>query len=448
MGRFFYSRFTRLDIFNVKYGLFVFAMFLAFINPVHAETIPATSGYKTNTTQVAPSRTATGATIADTCQNAWTLIQAQFQAVWEYSEYRGVYQTNYCGFATNSIGDTVAFTTTVSSAYVCPSGYDLSDSQCTREDCVLPLTRQLDGTCATPPCDDGSQRGSDGQCCGYAGTDMQWCSVTSAQDTNCQGATAKGCGVRCAKVTFAGCAPNSVCLFPRLALGELCKTNGLAGMSPGTNGPLSDEEIVDIKKAVATPTEAKTPAGCLASGQSYFTSGTGVTTCIGASPSTPVVSTTKQTETVKTTDANGVESTGTTETTKQTVDDGTAQGTSIQTVKKDAAGNVTESKTTTTESPKELTECQKNPDLLSCAKLGTVDAPADSDPLPTQEVGPNMISMVAMTGNNSCPAPIALPKGMFLSWMPICDAAGWLKPLILAFAWLAAGYFVIGSKME
>ena len=87
-------------------------------------------------------------------------------------------------------------------------------------------------------------------------------------------------------------------------------------------------------------------------------------------------------------------------------------------------------------------ECVTNPERVGCAKLGGV---SDEGPLTSVDSGLTTLTPVVLTTNASCPANISLPKGVVVSWAPICDVAGWLKPLILAFAWLSAGLIVVGG---
>lgn len=85
--------------------------------------------------------------------------------------------------------------------------------------------------------------------------------------------------------------------------------------------------------------------------------------------------------------------------------------------------------------------CKDNPDSIQCMKAGEV---GEEGALTESSRGVQSITATPLTTNATCPAPIALPVGE-ISWTPICNAAEWLKPLILAFAWLSAGLIVIGG---
>ena len=85
--------------------------------------------------------------------------------------------------------------------------------------------------------------------------------------------------------------------------------------------------------------------------------------------------------------------------------------------------------------------CKENPNAVSCLSAGEV---SEEGALTEQAAGVSSITLVSIASNETCPSPITLPVGQ-ISWQPICDAASWLKPLILAFAWLAAGLIVLGK---
>jgi hypothetical protein len=92
-------------------------------------------------------------------------------------------------------------------------------------------------------------------------------------------------------------------------------------------------------------------------------------------------------------------------------------------------------------------DCNLNPELIMCSKWGT--APT-AEKLTLKEV-PITIDNKSL-GAGTCPAPksINLSGGqtMSLSYQPECDFATKIKPIILAFAWLTAGFIVIGGAKE
>jgi hypothetical protein len=92
-------------------------------------------------------------------------------------------------------------------------------------------------------------------------------------------------------------------------------------------------------------------------------------------------------------------------------------------------------------------DCKATPDLIVCSKWGV--APT-AEKLPVKEV-PITIDNKSL-GAGTCPAPkvINLSGGqtMSFSYQPECDFATKIKPIILAFSWLAAGFIVIGGAKE
>jgi hypothetical protein len=92
-------------------------------------------------------------------------------------------------------------------------------------------------------------------------------------------------------------------------------------------------------------------------------------------------------------------------------------------------------------------DCNFNPELIMCSKWGTLPV---AEKLTPKEV-PITIDNKSL-GAGTCPAPkvINLSSGrtMSLSYQPECDFASKIKPIILAFSWLAAGFIVIGGAKE
>jgi hypothetical protein len=91
-------------------------------------------------------------------------------------------------------------------------------------------------------------------------------------------------------------------------------------------------------------------------------------------------------------------------------------------------------------------DCDKYPDAVGCLKVGVVPLP---DPIPTVTAQANL-SPVSL-GAGSCPAPKTIVlhfQTLSMSYQPYCDFASMLKPLVVAFAWLSAGFLVLGSVRE
>lgn len=183
----------------------------------------------------------------------------------------------------------------------------------------------------------------------------------------------------------------------------------------------------------------------------------GVTVCLNKSDTQTTTTTTSP----PVTDANGnVTSTQTTNTTDTSTGDTTETRLGTTT---SPDGTVTQTGTsTTTKSPpssfcqanptdptclKNSKFCQDNPETLGCATLGTV---TDSV-VPTVEKGISEIIPKTVGGAGACPAPVTasfMGRSISFSYDIPCQAAGMLRPLILALAWLAAGLIFIGGVKQ
>lgn len=111
----------------------------------------------------------------------------------------------------------------------------------------------------------------------------------------------------------------------------------------------------------------------------------------------------------------------------------------------DAAGSpIVDSVTSEPTPPEEQSDfCVKNPDVLACAQLGE---PEDVD-LQKITAG-TAITPVSIGGVGSCPAAKSvnyMGANLQVSFTPICTAAGWINPIVLALAWLSAGFILIGA---
>lgn len=89
-------------------------------------------------------------------------------------------------------------------------------------------------------------------------------------------------------------------------------------------------------------------------------------------------------------------------------------------------------------------QCEKYPDSLGCAKLGTPDPGAD---LPKTET-PLTFSPVDMGGNASCPAPSTIEAfgvSLALEYDSACTYASGLKPVVIAVAFITALFIIFGA---
>lgn len=90
--------------------------------------------------------------------------------------------------------------------------------------------------------------------------------------------------------------------------------------------------------------------------------------------------------------------------------------------------------------------CIDNPDRFGCMDGGT---PEDVD---LQTHTPNFtVTPVAIGGAGNCPPNptfTAAHRTWTINYAPMCDAAMWLKPLVLAMAWLSAALIIAGAVRE
>jgi len=92
----------------------------------------------------------------------------------------------------------------------------------------------------------------------------------------------------------------------------------------------------------------------------------------------------------------------------------------------------------------QLTQCDKYPDTVGCARLGSIP----DETLPTENRSIALIQPVDIGNAGQCPAPMtATVAGMTIEWSfdPLCQYANALRPLVLALAWLSAGLIFIGG---
>jgi hypothetical protein len=108
---------------------------------------------------------------------------------------------------------------------------------------------------------------------------------------------------------------------------------------------------------------------------------------------------------------------------------------------------VVDPQTGETKKPEEETDfCKQNPDSLACWK----DGEPEEQELENRNQGTAIIP-VSIGGGGSCPGDKTvsyLGAPLTISFQPICTAAGWINPIVLALAWLAAGYILIGAFRE
>lgn len=327
-------------------------------------------------------------------------------------------------------------TTTI---YSCPStgGWTLSGTSCTRPNCGADQVRNEEtGACVTACSGIQTLDPNTQQCvCPSAGTNamvggaVAYSISGSASSCFSSGATYQGCSISC--TSGAGYGGTASCTG--------CSFTGQTGTGT-TAQPVSTTQSQD----------PSTPQGCLAQGMGYITVG-GVTTCMSPStlPTTDPLQTIQQ-KTTTTTDPNNQ----TTTTTQQESTSVSSGGVQQTTTTVDPNGGTT---TTVTQAP--MTSyctdnpsdpictplqdpCKDNPDRAGCKALGT---PTDTEQLGTKSIGAQSINVVSFASGGACPAPVQLAHGATFSFQWLCDVAGMVKPLFIAFAWLSAGFILMGG---
>lgn len=293
-----------------------------------------------------------------------------------------------------------------------------------------------------PSCPAGQTRRSDGKCgvnCPAAGTPSSglganYWSIAGSSASACLSSTLSfgGCGMTCSGGSAGG----------GVVLCSSCKFTGTE--SAGSDAPASPLPPEEKQKP-------KTPEGCLSSGQGYFTSGNGTTTCIPHTdlPSDKPIETVTAPKNRRIEGPDGVTDEKVSDKEKCSVDgcvverektvtgpDGVPRTTTEISDKSSFCEQNPNAKLCTGEDD----PCKENPDRISCKNLG--DAPSEGD-ISTQDKGPLNITP-ATTSAGSCPANVNMPKGLIFEWQPMCQFATGIKPVVLGIAWISAALIVFG----
>lgn len=183
----------------------------------------------------------------------------------------------------------------------------------------------------------------------------------------------------------------------------------------------------------------------------------GVTVCLdntqtnttNTTNTAPVTNPDGSTSTTSTSTTNNVtnNTTNTTTTTTTTAPDGTVTQSTSDSTTKNSPSNFCEANPTDPTCLKNSKFCEENPETLACATLGTV---TDSV-VPTVEKGISEIIPKTVGGAGACPAPVTssfMGRTISFSYDLPCQAAGMLRPLILALAWLASALIFIGGVKQ
>ena len=442
----------------VMAGFFLSAIF--FYGLSHAETLTPTSQkrYFSQTWNVSPG--SLGPVAESVCTkyaagNGWS--------------YTGPANTYICATSTGTC------------SISCPTAangerYELL--QITIEQTCQPTYTLQNGSCFRPDCTDDQERDAAGACVAkcpagqfrYNGTCVKDCTGKVGQSPpspayefpNGGAQQVGGCEVDCAETV----SPTGS-VVPAFVVGKNCKYTGKS-YPDGAAG-----EGVGFKPEKDKP---KKPADCTGSGMGFIQSSSGSVTCIPSKDSPPdnkpKTTEKKTTESGKpgpdgkpdptkpdyekkdTSTSSGGGKTTTTETTTTNPDDSGACP--AGTTKVD--GKCVKTKVTTesdadfcTKNPNAAQckaetddqECKENPNRVGCMDAG--DAP-DEGAVQGKQIGVSSLTVVDLPSSAGCPSPTPMPRGLgYYNWEPMCDFASAMKPIVLAFAWLAAGLIVIGS---
>ncbi|UZR29441.1 virulence factor TspB C-terminal domain-related protein [Methylococcus mesophilus] len=100
--------------------------------------------------------------------------------------------------------------------------------------------------------------------------------------------------------------------------------------------------------------------------------------------------------------------------------------------------------TNTDYSGSDVVQCDKYPDSLGCAKLGDPGQPTQ---LQTKD-NKDLFNPVGLGGAAGCPAPLSgsfLGQAFTISYDPVCQFASGIRFVVLAIAWVSAGWILFGT---
>ena len=308
--------------------------------------------------------------------------------------------------------------------YTCPNGGTLSGTTCIKT-CPQGQSQNPDGTCQITCPAAGSSA--------MVGGAAAW-KIPGTSGNCVSGFSYSGCAVTCTSgASSGGTAACTGCSFTGMPAEQTAAS--------GTPVPQSEKD---------KPT---TPDGCLAQGKGFVTSSSGVTTCINGAdaPASQPVQTTEKTSGTATNEQGQTTSKSGTKTTecaggncKETQVNDTGTGQTTETTDKPTSTFCSDNPN----SPmcKESKDpCEDNPDRVGCMEKGE---PADGDDLPKEDRGVTSITVQSFGSSANCPSDVTLPKGATLSYAYPCQMATSLRPIILAIAWLIAGFIVVGAARD
>lgn len=309
-----------------------------------------------------------------------------------------------------------------SSGFTCPGGqnWTLTGSQCTRPDCQY--GRASDGTCTACPAGKYMANGVGGN--PYRVVD---------QPLTIDYRTYTGAGATVPATTcVSGCT---------VTLGS-----EYSGSGSGTSGNWFWIGSPSFTGATCSPTPGTTPvvqpntpeADCAKAGKQWGTVN-GTVVCVDA-----------QTTSTKKTSVVAGPGGGTTATTQtQTCTGGSCNSTTTVTNVGGGSSGTATNGTSSSSSASSGSQtqgdgssaCRDDPYGPAC--LG---APAEGGGAGSASGGgAGAITPVSMPGSAACPADVSIGHGVVVPFVHACSFASMISPLVLAFAWLGAGIFVLGG---
>lgn len=307
---------------------------------------------------------------------------------------------------------------TCTGIYTCPSGqnWTLSGATCTRPDCAPGETRQANGTCVNTCASKAGQPDAF-----YTGTSV--CGKGQMPSATCLG----GCVIEYGTGVGFG---TDWCQTVGKYTGAAC--SGTVPEMPTTEGNGGDGSVPQEGERLPSDSPEKK---CVDQGMG-FGRVNGVVVCVG-----PDVKKTTSDKNVEQKDQNG-NSTGNTTTKTETTYVKNPDGSVTKVI---TVTNPDGTKTVTTETGKG--DGSRTGDGDGGGSRGDgMGTPPEETPLQEKAIGPSAITPVTIGGAGSCPAPVALPHNRgSISFDHACDLAGMIKPITLAFAWLAAVLIAVGG---
>lgn len=304
---------------------------------------------------------------------------------------------------------------TAISGYTCPpsGGWTLNGSMCERPDCTSLQERSSQGVCENK-CSKYEPGYAHVKITGGVATTQYFLQGTGdLPDTLCM-------------QTFSSGAGDTLCLW---------ELSGFGAWGSGSwvySGPLRATGQSCASATAATEKQPNSPeADCLLKGQSYGTVN-GRVVCVDAAK--------KQKETVSQKTATHPDQTVGSETERRvTTCEGTECVTTITSTVTGGGVSGTVANGTTSSQTTGDGACEGE-QAFSAACAGG----AEGGPLP-EESPVVAISPAALPTAAGCPAPIALPRGAVLDLQPVCEGLGVLRLVVVATAWVTAGFLVVGG---